>query len=52
MIRYSLGYEFAIDPRFFFTIELLASQVFKARDFWTENPWSYGATLGFSAPLF
>ncbi|MEM6346092.1 MAG: hypothetical protein AAF927_19545 [Bacteroidota bacterium] len=52
MIRYSLGYEYAIAPRFFFTIEFLASHVLKAVDFWTDNRWSYGATMGFSAPLF
>ncbi|MEL7529811.1 MAG: hypothetical protein AAFN10_00810 [Bacteroidota bacterium] len=52
MIRYSAGYEFAIASNFFFTIEILASHVFKSKDFWIDNRWSYGATMGFSAPLF
>jgi len=52
MIRYSVGYEFAIAPRLFFTIEALVSHVLKSEDFWNDNPWSYGATVGISAPLF
>lgn len=52
MIRYSLGYEYALAPRLFLTIEALVSHVLKSKDYWTESRWSYGLTLGISAPLF
>ncbi len=52
IIRYSLGYEFALLPKMFLTIEGLVSHALKAKDFWTEDPWSYGVTIGISAPLF
>lgn len=52
IIRYSIGYEYAITSKLFLTIEALASHTFEAKDFWAENVWSYGVTLGISAPLF
>lgn len=52
MIRYSIGYEYAIAPKLFLTIEALASHVLKSKDFWADNRWSYGVTFGVSAPLF
>ncbi|MEM7367960.1 MAG: hypothetical protein AAF587_05125 [Bacteroidota bacterium] len=52
MIRYSIGYEYMLAPRLFFTIEALASHVLKSIDYWADNRWSYGITLGISAPLF
>lgn len=52
IMRYSLGYEFALAPKLFFTIEALVSHTLKPKDYWTENRWSYGITLGLSAPLF
>lgn len=52
IIRYSLGYEYAITPKLFLTIEGLVSHSLKSKDFWVDNRWSYGATLGISAPLF
>lgn len=52
IMRYSLGYEFALAPKLFLTIETLISHTLKAKDYWTENRWSYGITLGLSAPLF
>ncbi|MEL6254524.1 MAG: hypothetical protein AAFR87_21120 [Bacteroidota bacterium] len=51
MIRYSIGYEYAITPRLFFVIEGLFSHALKSKDFWADNPWSYGVTMGISAPL-
>lgn len=51
MIRYSIGYEYEITPKLFFVIEGLLSHTFAARDFWVDNRWSYGATIGISAPL-
>ena len=52
VIRYSLGYEYALAPKLFLAIEGLISHTWKAKDFWTDNRWSYGATIGISAPLF
>jgi hypothetical protein len=52
IIRYSVGYEFALVPKLFLTIEALASHVIKSKDFWVDDRWSYGVTLGISAPLF
>ncbi len=52
IIRYSLGYEFAILPKAFLTIEGLLAHTLKSKDFWADDPWSYGVTLGISAPLF
>ena len=52
IVRYSLGYEYAITPKMFLTIEGLISHTLKSKDFWADNRWSYGATVGISAPLF
>ncbi|MEL6675041.1 MAG: hypothetical protein AAFR61_22730 [Bacteroidota bacterium] len=51
ILRYSLGYEYAITPKLFLVIEGLLGHTLKATDFWAENRWSYGATVGISAPL-
>ncbi|NET35712.1 MAG: hypothetical protein F6K19_27415 [Cyanothece sp. SIO1E1] len=51
MIRYSIGYEYEITPKLFIVIEGLLGHTFAARDFWVDNRWSYGATVGISAPL-
>lgn len=51
MIRYSLGYEYELSPKLFFAIEGLVGHTLAAKDFWTKNRWSYGATVGISAPL-
>lgn len=51
VMRYSLGYEFALNPKLFFTIEALTGHTLKSKDYWVENIWSYGITLGLSAPL-
>lgn len=52
IMRYTLGYEFALAPKLFLTLETLVSHTLEAKGFWTDNRWSYGATLGISAPLF
>jgi len=52
IMRYTFGYEFALAPKLFLTLEALISHTFELKDYWTENRWSYGATLGISAPLF
>lgn len=52
MIRYSVGYEYLIAPKLFLTIEALASHVLKSEDFWEDNRWSYGITMGISAPIY
>lgn len=51
VMRYSIGYEYAITPKLFFTVEALLGNTLKAKDFWADNIWSYGFTLGVSAPL-
>ncbi len=51
LVRYSLGYEFALGPKLFLTLEAVLSHTTQAIDFWADNPWAYGATLGISAPL-
>lgn len=52
VMRYTLGYEFALAPKLFLTLETLFSHAFKPKDYWIKNRWSYGITLGISAPLF
>jgi len=52
LLRYSIGYEFALAPKLFLSIEGLLSHALKSKDFWADNPYSYGATIGVSAPLF
>lgn len=52
IMRYSIGYEFALAPKLFLTIEGLVSHTFRAKDYWEGNRWSYGVTIGLSAPLF
>ena len=52
VIRYSIGYEYEIVPKLFLTVEALAGHVLKSKDFWTDNRWYYGLTIGLSAPLF
>jgi len=52
IMRYTLGYEFALAPKLFLTLETLISHTFKPKDYWIENRWAYGITLGISAPLF
>ena len=51
VMRYTIGYEFALAPKLFLTIEGLISHTLEPKDFWSENRWSYGFTLGVSAPL-
>ncbi len=51
-MRYTLGYEFALAPKLFLTLETLISHTLESKDFWIDNRWSYGFTLGISAPLF
>ncbi len=51
VIRYSLGYEFELKPKLFLVFEGLLGQSFAKRDFWGKNQWSYGGTIGISAPL-
>ncbi|MEO1438221.1 MAG: hypothetical protein AAFV80_21950 [Bacteroidota bacterium] len=52
VLRYSIGYEYQIIPKLFLSIEGLVEHTLKSTDFWTDNPWSYGFTIGLSAPLF
>ena len=52
IMRYSLGYEFALATKLFLTVEALISHALTSKDYWTDNRWSYGMTLGLSAPLF
>jgi hypothetical protein len=52
IMRYTLGYEFALAPKLFLTLEALITHTLDSKDFWIDNRWSYGATIGVSAPLF
>lgn len=49
--RYSIGYEYELSSKLFFVIEGLLGHTFKSKDLWTNNRWSYGITIGISAPL-
>ena len=51
VMRYTVGYEFALAPNLFLTIEALFGHTLEPRDFWIDNRWSYGFTVGISAPL-
>ncbi len=50
--RYTVGYEFEIDTRAFLTLELLGSHVWKKQDYWEENVWSTGFTIGITTTIF
>ncbi|MEM6724830.1 MAG: hypothetical protein AAF598_12375 [Bacteroidota bacterium] len=52
LIRYSIGYEYELTPKLFLAVEALVGQRFKSKDFWSDSLWSYGFTVGLSAPLF
>jgi hypothetical protein len=52
VMRYTLGYEYALTTKLFFSIELFSSHVFEPRDFWNNNVWSHGLTIGVTSPLF
>jgi hypothetical protein len=52
IMRYTIGYEFALAPKLFLTLEALISHTLESKDFWIDNRWSYGATLGITTPLF
>lgn len=49
---YTLVYEFALAPKLYLTLEALISQTLDSKDFWIDNRWSFGFTLGISVPLF
>lgn len=51
VVRYSIGYEYALTPKLYLSVEGLISHTLKAQDFWSDNKWLYGATIGISAPL-
>jgi hypothetical protein len=51
VIRYTIGYEYALNPKLFFSVELFSCNVFKAQDFWNNNLWSHGLTFGITSPL-
>jgi len=51
LIRYSLGYEYEINSKLFLTFEAHTGYVVKPVDFWEDNQWSFGATIGMSAPI-
>jgi len=50
--RYTLGYEYEIDTRAYLTFEIFGSHLWEKKDFWEDDGWSMGATLGISANLF
>lgn len=52
LLRYSLGYEYMLAPKLFLSFEAHTGFILKPSDFWEDNQWSYGVTLGVSAPLF
>ena len=52
VMRYTLGYEYALAPKLFLSFEFFSSHVFKRQDFWSDNIWSYGLTFGVTSPLF
>ncbi len=51
VMRYTLGYEYALSPKLFFSLEFSSSHVFKAQDFWNNSIWSHGVTFGITSPL-
>lgn len=52
VMRYTLGYEYALTPKLYLSLELFTSHVFQKNDFWNDSPWAYGLTFGLTAPLF
>ncbi len=52
MGRYTIGYEYEIDTSAFLSFELFGSQVWKKENFWTDNQWATGFTIGITSVLF
>jgi len=50
--RYTLGYEFEVDKRAFLTLELFNSHVFEKRDYWADDTWATGFTIGITTTIF
>lgn len=50
--RYTLGYEYEIDKRAFLTLELFGSHVFDKKDYWKDDAWSSGFTIGITTTIF
>ena len=50
--RYTIGYEYEIDTRVYLSFELFGSNAWKKEDFWINNQWSTGFTIGITAPIF
>lgn len=50
--RYTLGYEYEIEPHAFLTLEFFGSHTWVKKDFWTDNAWATGVTLGITATIF
>lgn len=51
VMRYTLGYEFTLTPKLYLSIETLLSHTFQSKDYWVDNRFSYGFTVGLSSPL-
>lgn len=52
MNRYTIGYEYEVTPKTFIILEIFGSHVWEAQDYWENNQWATGITLGVTATLF
>ena len=52
MSRYTIGYEYEIDTRAYLSFEFFGSHIWKKEDFWMNNQWSSGFTVGITSTIF
>ncbi|MEN0049539.1 MAG: hypothetical protein AAF806_20935 [Bacteroidota bacterium] len=50
--RYTLGYEYEIDDKAFLALELFASHALKGKDYWADQAWAVGFTIGITTTIF
>lgn len=50
--RYTLGYEYEIEKKVFLALELFASNAWEQKDYWEENSWLIGFTVGITTTIY
>ena len=51
-IRFSIGHEFELEKHVFTSFELFWGQTLERKDYWVENPYSSGFTVGLTTLLW
>lgn len=50
--RYTFGYEYEVFPMAFLVLELFTSSAWESADYWSENRWAWGFSLGIATTIF